>query len=82
VHLKFAEHVAGGAPHACRPVLPGQGDFPAVDVLCALHQAGYDDYISFEWERKWHAEIEPADVALPAFIRWWREQGITASTEV
>ena len=56
-----------------RPVLPGGGDFPAARVLSLLSGAGYPGWVSFEWEKKWHPEIEPPEVALPFFIRWAAE---------
>jgi len=52
------------------PVLPGRGDFPAARALDWLRAAGYDRGVSFEWEKRWHPEIEDPDVALPHFLRW------------
>jgi glucosamine-6-phosphate deaminase len=52
------------------PVLPGQGEFPAAAALAALTRNGYDGWLSFEWEKKWHPEIEEPEVALPHFVRW------------
>ncbi|HXK12467.1 MAG TPA: TIM barrel protein [Vicinamibacteria bacterium] len=52
------------------PVLLGRGDFPAARVLAALRKQGYDGWVSFEWEKRWHPEIEEPDVALPHFFRW------------
>jgi glucosamine-6-phosphate deaminase len=63
VHLKDVR-----LPH--QPVLLGDGDFPAARVLSLLQADGYDRWVSFEWEKKWHPEIEAAEIALPHFIRW------------
>jgi glucosamine-6-phosphate deaminase len=52
------------------PVLPGHGDFPAARALSWLRGAGYDRWVSFEWEKRWHPEIEEPDVALPRFLSW------------
>jgi sugar phosphate isomerase/epimerase len=53
-------------------VLTGSGDFPLREVRTALQQLRYDRFVSFEWEKKWHPEIEAAEVALPHFARWFR----------
>jgi glucosamine-6-phosphate deaminase len=52
------------------PALPGRGDFPAARVLAWLQAAGGDRWASFEWEKRWHPEIEEPEVALPHFLRW------------
>jgi len=52
------------------PVLPGRGDFPAARVLQWLTAAGADRWVSFEWEKRWHPEIEDPEIALPHFLRW------------
>ena len=52
-------------------MLPGRGDFPAERVLSRpAGAAGYERWVSFEWEKKWHPAIEEPEVALPHFIRW------------
>jgi glucosamine-6-phosphate deaminase len=51
-------------------VLLGRGDFPAARVLSSVREAGYEGWVSFEWEKRWHPEIEDPDVALPHFLRW------------
>jgi sugar phosphate isomerase/epimerase len=45
--------------------LLGAGDVPTVDMLAALHTAGYDGWLSVEWEKKWHPELAEPEVALP-----------------
>jgi glucosamine-6-phosphate deaminase len=52
------------------PALPGRGDFPAARVLGWLTAAGGDRWVSFEWEKRWHPEIDDPEVALPHFLRW------------
>jgi glucosamine-6-phosphate deaminase len=69
VHLKDARRPADGRiPWA--PVLPGRGDFPAPRVLAWLRAAGDARWVSFEWEKRWHPEIEEPEVAIPHFLRW------------
>ena len=53
-------------------VLTGDGAFPLVEVKAALQGLGYDHFLSFEWEKKWHPEIADADIALPHFAHWFR----------
>ena len=52
------------------PVLPGLGDFPAARVLDGLRAGGVDRWVSFEWEKRWHPEIEDPEIALPHFLGW------------
>jgi sugar phosphate isomerase/epimerase len=48
-------------------VLFGGGEFPAEECARLLKQSGYDGWLSLEWEKMWHPEIETPDVALPLF---------------
>ena len=58
---------------AWRYVLMGTGEFPLDGLQRALRELRYDEFVSFEWEKKWHPEIEDAVVALPHFVKWFRE---------
>jgi glucosamine-6-phosphate deaminase len=69
VHLKDARRPPDGKI-PWLPVLPGRGDFPAARVLDGLRAAGVDRWVSFEWEKRWHPEIEEPEVAFPEFLRW------------
>ena len=75
VHLKDARRPAA-VPAAPRgfapwtPVLPGEGDVPAARTLAWLAANGYDGWVSFEWEKRWHPEIADPEAALPRFVRW------------
>ena len=51
-----------------RPVLAGRGAVSFTAAVNALRELGYDGYISFEWEKYWHPEIEEPEVALPDFV--------------
>ena len=48
-------------------MLMGRGQFPAEEVLEALRGAGYDGFVSFEWEKRWHPEIDEPEVAFADF---------------
>lgn len=63
-HLKDSRATADG-PRYC---IVGQGDVPLDEVLRLLHDDGYNGWLSFEWEKKWHPEIEAPEVALPAYV--------------
>src|SRR5207244_2463378 len=72
VHLKDVGRVAGarGTERAWAPRLPGRGDFGPAAVLALLRDRGYGRWVSFEWEKRWHPDIEEPEVALPYFARW------------
>jgi sugar phosphate isomerase/epimerase len=57
-----------------RLVLLGEGEVPVRDMLGLLTAAGYPHWISVEWEKRWHPEIEEPEVALPQHLdvltRW------------
>ena len=65
VHLRDARPVEGGEHWL--PVLAGHGSVPFVAAIGELQKFGYDGFISFEWEKYWHPEIEEPEVALPDF---------------
>jgi sugar phosphate isomerase/epimerase len=58
-------------------VLLGAGEVPVRDMLAVLAAGGYDGWISVEWEKRWHPEIEEPEVALPQHLEllgtWRRE---------
>jgi len=71
VHLKDVTHPGPGAPPLpWTPALMGKGEFPAEQVLEVLRARGYSRFVSFEWEKRWHPEIEEPEVALPHFLGW------------
>lgn len=41
--------------------------------MTLLAGGGYDGWLSFEWEKRWHSELEEPEVAFPAFVRTLRE---------
>ena len=55
-------------------VLLGEGEVPVREMLGLLADGGYPGWVSVEWEKRWHPEIEPPEVALPqhlAVLRPW-----------
>jgi sugar phosphate isomerase/epimerase len=69
VHIKDLNRTRNG----CELVLTGEGTFPLLELRSALRTIGYQDFVSFEWEKKWHPHIADANMALPHFARWFRE---------
>ncbi len=53
--------------------LPGDGDIPLKEIISLLNNSGYDGYLTLEWERRWHPEIQEADIAFPRYVSVIRE---------
>lgn len=66
VHLKDSKDLGDGK---FRYVMVGEGDVPIAQCLNLLKTAGYDGWISLEWEKTWHPEIEEPQVVFPQFIQ-------------
>ena len=43
----------------------GEGEVPVRESLAALRAAGYDGWLTVEWEKRWHPELAEPEVALP-----------------
>ena len=60
-------------------VLLGEGEVPVREMLRLLAAGGYQGWISVEWEKRWHPEIEEPEVALPQHLEvarhWMRSWG-------
>ena len=72
IHVKDSVSRASGAS-AHTYVLPGDGEFPMGRLKEALRRDGYANAISLEWERQWHPELPPLEIALQAAAArsWW-----------
>jgi sugar phosphate isomerase/epimerase len=51
-----------------RLVLLGEGEVPVRQILALLAARGYRRWISVEWEKHWHPEIERPEIALPQYL--------------
>jgi sugar phosphate isomerase/epimerase len=49
-------------------VLLGAGEVPVADMLKLLMAGAYPHWISVEWEKRWHPEIEAPEIALPQHL--------------
>jgi len=55
-----------------RYMLPGTGVLPIYRAVKALQESGYDGWIVFEHEKRWHPELPEPEVAFSAFAQWAR----------
>ena len=62
LHVHTKDGIEGGGY-----TLFGEGDLPLMEMLAVLKGMGYGGYLSLEWEKKWHPEIEEPEVALPQY---------------
>ena len=69
VHLKDGRRTADG----WQLLLLGEGQIPVKDTLRLLKERGYADFVSVEWEKKWHPELAEPEVAYPQHIALLRE---------
>ena len=66
VHLKDSVPSAATAGGR-RYVLTGTGEVPVRRQIEALVRLGYRGYYNFEWEKRWHPEIEEPEIAFAQF---------------
>lgn len=55
--------------------LTGEGNIPVTGFIDILRRENYDGFLNFEWERGWHPEIAPPEVAIPHFARFMAALG-------
>ena len=67
-HLKDSKATGPGVEDR-RYVLTGTGEVPVKSQVQVLAKAGYAGYYCFEWEKKWHPEIEEPEVAFPHYAK-------------
>jgi sugar phosphate isomerase/epimerase len=64
-HLKDSKPEGAGR----RYVLTGTGEVPVKEQVAVLAKGGYKGFYCFEWEKKWHPEIEEPEVAFPQYAK-------------
>jgi sugar phosphate isomerase/epimerase len=47
----------------------GEGEVPVREIIRLLAAGGYQGFISVEWEKYWHPEIEEPEIALPQHLK-------------
>jgi sugar phosphate isomerase/epimerase len=55
-----------------RYVVPGTGQLPLAEAVTLLKENGYDGWIIFEHEKRWHPELPEPDEFFPQFVNWAR----------
>jgi sugar phosphate isomerase/epimerase len=70
-HTHLKDSVPAGDER--RYVLTGSGEVPVKEQVRVLAHGGYKGFYGFEWEKKWHPEIEDPEVAFPHFAKTIRE---------
>ncbi|HET6444509.1 MAG TPA: sugar phosphate isomerase/epimerase family protein [candidate division Zixibacteria bacterium] len=54
-------------------VATGEGKVPLGAIIRLLSDSGFQGWLSYEWEKKWHPELSEPEVALPQHIRYLKE---------
>jgi sugar phosphate isomerase/epimerase len=68
-HLKDSRPEGTGR----RYVLVGTGEVPVKETVKVLAKSDYRGYYCFEWEKRWHPEIEDPEIAFPHYAKVMRE---------
>jgi sugar phosphate isomerase/epimerase len=79
-HVKDAVYDPGHAlamQDGWRYVVPGTGQLPLAEAIALLKETGYEGWIVFEHEKRWHPELLEPEEILPQFVQWVR--GVIAS---
>lgn len=76
-HVKDSKLIDGKV----RYVKVGEGDIAIGDALKALISIGYNGFLTLEWEKAWHRDLEPLNEVLPHYVTTMRRliEEITAS---
>jgi len=80
-HLKDSR-APKGDEKARRYVLTGSGEVPVKETVKVLAAGGYRGYYCFEWEKRWHPEIEEPEVAIPHYAKVMRQYLAEAGIKV
>ncbi len=71
-HLKDSRPPQAGEKDR-RYVLTGTGEVLVKETVKVLAAGGYRGYYCFEWEKRWHPEIEDPEIAFPHYAKVVRE---------
>jgi len=81
-HLKDSVPIPGKSKDDRRYVLTGTGQIPVKETVRVLASNGYKGYYCFEWEKRWHPEIDEPEVSFPHYAKTMRqylaEAGVSA----
>jgi len=51
----------------------GKGEVPLPEALRLLKDGGYNGWLTFEWEKRWHPDISEPEQSFPAFVGYMRD---------
>ena len=51
-------------------VPPGSGQLPLDEAIVLLKERGYEGWVMFEHEKRWHPELEEPEEIFPVFSAW------------
>ena len=81
-HLKDSVPIPGKPKEDRHYVLTGTGDIPVKETVRVLASNRYKGYYCFEWEKRWHPDIDEPEVAFPHYAKTMRqylaEAGVSA----
>ena len=72
-HIHFKDWLSFPGEREDHCVLLAAGLLPLEDLLQLLKERKYQGYLSFEWEKTWHPEIEEADIAIMQYAMKMRQ---------
>lgn len=81
-HLKDSVPVPGKGKDDRHYVLTGTGDIPVKETVRVLASHGYKGYYCFEWEKRWHPDIDEPEVAFPHYAQTMRQYLADAGVKV
>lgn len=71
-HLAYVQVKDAVSAADTTPVPMGTGSVPLEEAGELLRAAGYDGWVSLEWERTWYPQVEPVEEILPGAADWVR----------
>lgn len=69
VHIKDGLKPQDPEQYRWKLTAHGEGELPTKQVLELLDKAGYDGYLSLEWESAWHPELNALYEDIPALLK-------------
>jgi sugar phosphate isomerase/epimerase len=74
-HVKDAAYEPGhklAMADGWRYVAPGTGQLPLAEAIALLKAHGYDGWLLFEHEKRWHPDLPEPEEMFPKFVAWVR----------
>jgi len=68
VHIKDSV----GRENNCKYVRLGEGDVPIAGIIRLLKSMDYNGYLSLEWEKKWHPELDNPEIVIPFYPKFMK----------